>query len=95
MKGFYVPAAFEVIRDPQRCVSCRLCIEQCPNGVHSFDEKRGVLLAAAIRLIKPGVITDVTGIVVLAALYAYHSIRTKQGKDVPCSKKQVPAVETN
>ena len=43
MKGFYVPAAFEVIRDPQRCVSCRLCIEQCPNGVHSFDEKRGVL----------------------------------------------------
>lgn len=38
MKGFYVPAAFEVIRDPQRCVSCRLCIEQCPNGVHSFDE---------------------------------------------------------
>ena len=51
MKGFYVPAAFEVIRDPQRCVSCRLCIEQCPNGVHSFDEKRGVLLAEEDRCV--------------------------------------------
>ena len=61
--------------------------------IHPLE--RGVLLAAAILLIKPGVITDVTGIVVLAALYAYHSIRTKQGKDVPCTKKQVPAVETN
>ena len=51
MKGFYIPAAFEVIRDPQRCVSCRLCIEQCPNGVHSFDEKRGVLLAEEDRCV--------------------------------------------
>ncbi len=31
--------------------SCRLCTEQCANGVHSFDEKRGVLLADEDRCV--------------------------------------------
>ena len=34
MKNFYVPPQFEVVRDPQRCVNCKVCVEQCPNGVH-------------------------------------------------------------
>lgn len=38
MKNFYVPPQFEVVRDPQRCVNCKVCVEQCPNGVHRFDE---------------------------------------------------------
>ncbi len=38
MKDFYVPPQFEVVRDPQRCVNCKVCVEQCPNGVHRFDE---------------------------------------------------------
>ena len=38
MNNFYVPPQFEVVRDPQRCVNCKACVEQCPNGVHRFDE---------------------------------------------------------
>ena len=45
MKNFYIPPAFEVLRDPRRCVNCKICVEQCPNGVHSWDEKHGVMLA--------------------------------------------------
>ena len=45
MKDFYVPPQFEVVRDPQRCVNCKVCVEQCPNGVHRFDETHGRMLA--------------------------------------------------
>ena len=45
MKNFYVPPQFEVVRDPQRCVNCKVCVEQCPNGVHRFDETHGRMLA--------------------------------------------------
>ena len=45
MKQFYIPPEFDVIRDPRRCVNCKICVEQCPNGVHRWDEKHGVLLA--------------------------------------------------
>ncbi|MGI6029358.1 MAG: glutamate synthase-related protein [Candidatus Heteroscillospira sp.] len=36
---------FEVLRNPQRCTNCRVCVKQCANGVHSFDEKTGTMLA--------------------------------------------------
>lgn len=45
MKNFYVPPQFEVVRDPQRCVNCKACVEQCPNGVHRFDETHNRMLA--------------------------------------------------
>ena len=45
MKNFYVPPQFEVVRDPQRCVNCKVCVEQCPNGVHRFDETHNRMLA--------------------------------------------------
>ena len=45
MKDFYVPPQFEVVRDPQRCVNCKVCVEQCPNGVHRFDETHNRMLA--------------------------------------------------
>ena len=43
MHEFY--PEFEVIRDPLRCTSCRLCEKQCANGVHSFDAASGRMLA--------------------------------------------------
>ena len=32
---------YEVIRDPQRCIACRVCERQCANEVHSFDPETG------------------------------------------------------
>ena len=39
----YIYPVYEVVRDFGRCVNCKLCVGQCANGVHFFDEKKGVL----------------------------------------------------
>lgn len=36
---------FEVLRDPHRCVNCRICEKQCANEVHRFDEKHKIMTA--------------------------------------------------
>lgn len=41
----YIYPEFEVIRHPERCIGCRICEQQCANGVHSFDPKSGKMLA--------------------------------------------------
>ena len=33
----YIIPEFEVLRDPQRCIACRVCERQCANEVHSYD----------------------------------------------------------
>ena len=34
----YLTPEFEVLRDPTRCIACRVCERQCANGVHFFDD---------------------------------------------------------
>ncbi len=41
----YIYPPYEVIRDGVRCVNCKKCVRECANGVHTFDEKRGIMLA--------------------------------------------------
>lgn len=41
----YVNPEFEVIRNPNRCIACRVCERQCSNGVHSFDPETGTMMA--------------------------------------------------
>lgn len=36
---------YEVARDSARCVKCKLCVRECANEVHAFNEKLGVLTA--------------------------------------------------
>ncbi len=43
MNELYITPEFEVVRNENRCIACRVCERQCANEVHSFDETRGVL----------------------------------------------------
>ena len=36
---------YEVIRNTDRCIKCQVCVKQCANEVHSYDEESGRLLA--------------------------------------------------
>lgn len=36
---------YEVVRNPDRCIACRVCERQCANEVHRFDLERGVMRA--------------------------------------------------
>ena len=42
MNPLYLTPEFEVVRNENRCIACRVCERQCANEVHSFDETRGV-----------------------------------------------------
>jgi glutamate synthase domain-containing protein 2 len=35
----YIYNNFEILRNPNRCVTCRVCERQCANEVHSYDEE--------------------------------------------------------
>jgi len=39
----YLPSAFVVDRDPNRCIQCKVCVNQCTFDVHYFDEDEGVV----------------------------------------------------
>ncbi|MDE5756091.1 MAG: 4Fe-4S dicluster domain-containing protein, partial [Clostridia bacterium] len=41
----YIYPLYEVVRDFNKCINCKICEKQCANGVHTFDEKRGIMLA--------------------------------------------------
>ncbi|NLW74801.1 MAG: 4Fe-4S binding protein [Clostridiales bacterium] len=41
----YIFPEFEVVRNFDRCITCRVCERQCSNGVHSYDEDGKVMLA--------------------------------------------------
>ena len=41
----FVQPDYEVVRDQNRCIRCRVCERQCANEVHSFDEAGNVMLA--------------------------------------------------
>jgi glutamate synthase domain-containing protein 2 len=36
---------FEVVRDENRCIQCRVCEKQCANKVHSYDEELNAMKA--------------------------------------------------
>lgn len=41
----FIYPEFEVIRNENRCIACRVCERQCANEVHSYDEDRKGMLS--------------------------------------------------
>ena len=41
----YILPEYDVIRDSNRCIACRVCERQCANEVHFFHEESGKMRA--------------------------------------------------
>ncbi len=41
----FIYPEFEVVRNNDRCITCRVCERQCSNEVHSFCAERGVMIS--------------------------------------------------
>ena len=42
---------FEIIRDKEKCISCQVCVRQCSNDVHEYDETEGVILSDSSKCV--------------------------------------------
>ena len=43
--GTLIYPEFEVVRNDNRCIRCRVCERQCANDVHRFDEDLNLVIA--------------------------------------------------
>lgn len=44
MDQLYYYPEFELIRDFNKCINCKKCIKECAFGVHSYDEKKHIMI---------------------------------------------------
>ncbi len=49
--NMYIPPEYEVVRDTERCIACRVCERQCANEVHSFDADTGKMTADGAKCV--------------------------------------------
>ena len=49
--NMYIPPEYEVVRDTERCIACRVCERQCANEVHSFDADTGKMKADSAKCV--------------------------------------------
>ena len=41
----FIYPEFEVVRNENRCITCRVCERQCANEVHHYDADRKIMLS--------------------------------------------------
>ena len=41
----YIYPPYEIVRDFNRCINCKICVKKCANQAHIFDEKKGIVIA--------------------------------------------------
>lgn len=45
MEQLYITPEFEIVRNQNRCIACRVCERQCANEVHTYDEDGKIMLS--------------------------------------------------
>lgn len=43
MRKWLVQPEFDITRDQERCIQCQVCVRQCANDVHEYDDEDGVV----------------------------------------------------
>ena len=51
MDPLFIYPEYEVVRDYDRCIACRVCERQCANEVHRFDERANRMLADSTKCV--------------------------------------------
>ena len=41
----FIYPEYEVVRNENRCITCRVCERQCANEVHTYNEEKGVMVS--------------------------------------------------
>ncbi|MBP5313987.1 MAG: 4Fe-4S binding protein, partial [Eggerthellaceae bacterium] len=47
----FIYPEFEVIRNENRCIACRVCERQCANGVHSYSPERERMISDDMKCV--------------------------------------------
>ena len=71
MAGLYISPEFEVIRNPNRCIACRVCERQCANEVHSLDPDTGMMRSDESKCV------DCQRCVSLCPTHALHIVKNE------------------
>ena len=50
----YLYPDYEVIRNMDRCIACRVCERQCANEVHRYDEELGKMVCDESKCVHYG-----------------------------------------
>lgn len=45
MNADFIYPEFEIVRNDNRCTRCKICAQQCANGVHGYDAAHNVMVA--------------------------------------------------
>ena len=48
----FIPNEYEVVRNAEYCIGCRVCERQCANSVHKFDNDLGKMIADSSKCVK-------------------------------------------
>ena len=47
----FIPNEYEVVRNAEYCIGCRVCERQCANSVHKFDNDLGKMIADSSKCV--------------------------------------------
>ena len=47
----YIDPIYEIVRDPNKCIQCRVCERQCANEVHKYDADYKLMVADDLKCV--------------------------------------------
>lgn len=67
---------YEVVRDSHKCINCKICINQCSNNVHTYDEKLKKVTADSRRCVNCHRCVATCPVMALKIIKTEHAFKT-------------------